>query len=75
MLNRNYEYILPGNLSADDLETFVNATGDPLESTKAFLNRVIPADFKKVLAQADVEPLTQIWLEHINGPKELPSKG
>jgi len=69
------EYILPGNLSADDLEAFVNATGEPIEATKAFLARILPKDFKKVLAQADIEPLTQIWLEYVKAPKELPSEG
>lgn len=69
------QYILPGNLSADDLEVFVNAQGQPIEATKAFLSRVIPKDFKKVLAQADLEPLTNIWLEYVKAPKELPSEG
>ena len=69
------EYVLPGNLTADDLEAFVGAEKDALKATREFLARIIPADFKKVLAQADLEPLTQIWMEHVNGPKGLPSKG
>ncbi len=64
------EYVLPGNLSAGDLEAFVKAQGNPLLATEAFLGRIIPQDFKDVLAQADLEKLTEIWLEHVNGPKD-----
>lgn len=71
---KGVEYILPGNLSADDLEAFVDAEGKPVEATKVFLSRIIPKEFKKALAQADIPPLTQIWLEYVQGPKELPSE-
>lgn len=72
---KGIEYILPGNLTADDMETFVTVAEDKIQFTKEFLSRIIPKEFKKVLAQADVEPLVVIWAEHINGPKDLPSKG
>lgn len=69
------EYILPGNLTAELLEAFVNAKDKPIEATQKFLNLVLPTDFKAVLAQADLEPLTQLWLEYVKAPKELPSEG
>lgn len=64
------EYILPGNLTAEILEAFVNAKDKPLEATQKFLELILPSDFKKVLAQPDLEPLTNIWLEYVNAPKD-----
>lgn len=69
------QYILPGNLTAEMVEAFVNAKEKPVEATQKFLSLIVPTDFKAVLAQADLEPLTQIWLEYVKAPKELPSEG
>ena len=70
------DYVLPGNISAALLEKLISVKdeGGEEDFLKAFLSEVVPADFKKVLAQDDIAQLVPIWMEHIQGPKEPSSK-
>lgn len=65
-------YTLPGTVSVALLEKLVVAEnkkqGDAF--LKAFLDFVVPEDFKRVLSQDDLAQLVPIWMEHIQGPKE-----
>lgn len=69
-------YTLPGSISAALLERLmgVKDEGSEEEFLKAFLAEVVPADFKKALAQEDIVQLVPVWMEHIQGPKESGSK-
>lgn len=65
------QYILPGHISAAVLEDMI-ATKDKKGDDaflKVFLRDVVPADFKKVLPQDDLDQLVKVWMEHIQGPK------
>jgi hypothetical protein len=65
-------YVLPGAISATMLEKMLLAqeAGGDSAFLKLFLSDVVPTDFKNVLAQDDMGQLANIWLEHIQGPKE-----
>jgi len=63
-------YILPGEVRGDVLEALVGAGSDELQLTKVFLEFIVPNDFKKVLGQADIAQLVQIWNDYIQVPKE-----
>jgi hypothetical protein len=65
-------YTLPGTISAAMLEKlfFASDKESPEGFLKMFLAEVMPKDFKSVIAQDDLGPLSQIWVEHIQGPKE-----
>jgi hypothetical protein len=69
-------YTLPGHISVALLEKLVaikdESNGEAF--VKAFLELVVPADFKQVLAQEDLAQLVPIWMEHIQGPKDSNSK-
>jgi len=69
-------YTLPGHISVAMLERLMGASGGAEGEAffRAFLDVVIPDDFKKVLAQEDLAQLVPIWMEHIQGPKEPSSK-
>lgn len=67
------EYVLPGTVSAGLIERILANVENPSELARIVLAEVIPQDFKDVLAQADIEPLVNIWSEHINAPKSQPS--
>lgn len=65
-------YVLPGKINTALLERLIDVKDEDSEQEflKAFLAEVVPADFKKVLAQEDIAQLVPIWMEHIQGPKE-----
>jgi hypothetical protein len=70
------EYTLPGSISAAMLESLLDIRDEQGEEQflKAFLAQVVPADFKKVLDQADLVQLVTVWMEHIQAPKASSSK-
>lgn len=67
------EYVLPGSVSAGLIERILANVENPTELAKIVLAEVIPQDFKDALAQADIEPLVNLWSNYINAPKEQPS--
>jgi hypothetical protein len=69
-------YTLPGHISLALLEQLVAIKDDNNGEAfiKAFLELVVPMDFKKVLHQDDLAQLVPIWMEHIQGPKDSSSK-
>jgi hypothetical protein len=72
------KYTLLGQISVAMLERLVGIKDKEENSGEAFvaafLELVVPADFKAVLAQDDLAQLIPIWMEHINGPKGSSSK-
>jgi hypothetical protein len=64
------EYILPGNIDSEYLEEMLASKNDEPTIIEIFLRRICPADFKKVLAPADIPQLAKIWGEYVNAPKE-----
>jgi hypothetical protein len=69
-------YTLPGHISASMIEVMMDAQnkegGDGF--LRVFLANVVPKDFKEALAQEDMAELLNLWLGHINGPKDSGSK-
>jgi hypothetical protein len=72
------KYTLPGQISVAMLERLVAIKDKDSESGEAFvaafLELVVPTDFKQVLSQDDLAQLIPIWMEHIQGPKGSSSK-
>jgi hypothetical protein len=70
------EYVLPGAISALMLEKMMDAqeAGGDSAFLSIFLKEVVPAEFKKVLPYDDMAELANLWLEHIQGPKDSGSK-
>lgn len=69
-------YTLPGHVNATMVEALLKPKND--DGTErllvTFLETVVPKDFKSVLAEPDLGELLNLWLGHINGPKESGSK-
>lgn len=65
-------YTLPGNISGAMIEKMIATQKDGGDEAflAVFLSDVVPADFKKAIAQDDLGPLAKLWLEHIQGPKD-----
>ena len=69
------DYTLRGHISAAMLEDMIDVRHKKGDDAflKVFLRDVVPADFKKVLPQEDIDQLAKIWMEHIQGPKDSSS--
>lgn len=67
------QYKLVGNMNAEVLEEMLASKDDEAKVIEIFMRQVLPADFKKVLVPADIAQLAKIWVEYVNGPKELSS--
>lgn len=63
------QYKLVGNMSAEVLEEILASKDDEPKIIEIFMRHILPADFKKVLAPADVAQLAKIWGEYVNAPK------
>lgn len=67
-------YVLPGTVTAAMMERmFLAAESGDDNFLKMFLSDVVPKDFKAVIAQDDLAQLANIWMEHIQGPKDSTS--